>query len=128
VVAGVTKSGRPLFLKIAYNGPKALSELVQYDPQLIVGILGGSAMTTYDAFKMIADAQRYGARVALFGRKINLSEHPLTFIEMLRHIVDHDISAEEAVKVYHGRLQKLGIKPLGFDADQELTKTMMRYS
>ena len=71
-----TKSGRPLFLKIAYNGPKALSELVQYDPQLIVGILGGSAGTAYDAFKMIADAQRYGARVALFGRKINLVRTP----------------------------------------------------
>ena len=127
-LAGVTKNGRPLFLKIAYNGQKALSELVQYDPQLIVGILGGSAGTTYDAFKMIADAQRYGARVALFGRKINLSEHPLTFIEMLRRIVDHEISAEEAVKVYHDRLKKLGIKPLrDLAADLQPTKTMMRY-
>ena len=87
-LAGVTKRGRPLFLKIAYNGPKALTELVSYDPQLIVGILGGSAGTTYDAFKLISDAQKYGARVALFGRKINLSEDPLTFIEMLRRIVD----------------------------------------
>jgi hypothetical protein len=66
--------------------------------------------TTYEAFKMIVDAQRYGARVALFGRKINLSEHPLTFIEMLRRIVDHEIRAEEAVNVYHDRLKKLGIK------------------
>jgi len=127
-LAGVTKNGRPLFLKIAYNGQKALSELVQYDPQLIVGILGGSAGTTYDAFKMIADAQRYGARVALFGRKINLSEHPLTFIEMLRRIVDHEISADEAVKVYHDALQRLGIKPAhDLAADMQLTETMMRY-
>jgi hypothetical protein len=103
--------------------------LVQYDPQLIVGILGGSAGTSYDAFKMIADAQLYGARVALFGRKINLSEHPLTFIEMLRRIVDHEVSPEEAVKVYHGRLKNLGIKPLrDLAADLQLTKTMMRYS
>jgi hypothetical protein len=106
-----TRRGRPLFLKIPYNGPKALEELVHYDPQLIVGILGGSAGTTYDAFKMIADAQRYGARVALFGRKINLSEHPLIFIEMLCRIVDHEISAEEAVKAYHDRLKGLGIEP-----------------
>ena len=77
---------------------------------------------------MIADAQRYGARVALFGRKINLSEHPLTFIEMLRRIVDHEISAEEAVKVYHDALQRLGIKPLrDLAADLQPTKTMMRY-
>ena len=127
-LAGVTKRGRPLFLKIPYNGPRSLEELVNYDPQLIVGILGGSAGTTYDAFKMIADAQKYGARVALYGRKIKLSEHPLTFIEMLRLIVDHQLTAEEAVKVYHDALERLGIKPArDLGADMQLTKTMMRY-
>ena len=127
-LAGVTQRGRPLFLKIPYNGPTALEELVSYDPQLVVGILGGSAGTTYDAFKMIPDAQKYGARVALFGRKINLSEHPLTFIEMLRRIVDHQLTPEEAVKAYHDALQRLGIKPArDLAADRQLTKTKMYY-
>jgi hypothetical protein len=127
-LAGVTARGRPLFLKIAYNGPKALTELVSYDPQLIVGILGGSAGTTYDAFKLISDAQKYGARVALFGRKINLSEDPLAFIEMLRRIVDHQITAEDAVKAYHDSLQRLGLRPFRELAnDMQLTGTMMRY-
>ena len=86
-------------------------------------------MPSLETWRSVGHAQRYGARVALFGRKINLSEHPLTFIEMLRHIVDHEISAEEAVKLYHDRLQKLGIKPLrDLTADLQLTKTMMRYS
>jgi hypothetical protein len=75
-LAGVTEAGRPLFLKIVYHGPRAMEELAQYDPNLVVGILGGSAGTTYDAFKLIHDAQKYGARVALFGRKINNAEHP----------------------------------------------------
>lgn len=127
-LAGVTERGRPIFLKIPYNGPKALEELVAYDASLVVGILGGSAGTTYDAFKLIREAQRHGARVALFGRKINLSEHPLTFIEMLRHIVDDEITPEEAVKAYHGRLQELGIKPLrDLSADMNLTDTLNRY-
>ena len=56
-LAGVTEAGRPLFLKIVYHGPRAMEELVQYDPNLIVGILVGSAGTTYDAFKLIHDAQ-----------------------------------------------------------------------
>jgi hypothetical protein len=48
---------------------------------------------------------------------------------MLRRIVDHEISAEEAVKVYHDRLKKLEIKPLrDLAADLQLTKTTMRYS
>jgi len=110
-LAGVTEKGRPLFLKIAWRGPKAMEELVAYDPQLIVGILGGSAGTTYDAFKLIADAQKHGARVALFGRKINNAEEPLAFIEFLRRIVEGAISPEEAVKAYHGVLQTLKIHP-----------------
>jgi hypothetical protein len=110
-LAGVTKVGRPVFLKIPYNGPGPLEELVSYDPNLVVGILGGSAGTTMDAFQLIHDAHKYGARVALFGRKINLSEHPLTFIEFLRRIVDGEVTPEEAVKAYHGVLDKLGIKP-----------------
>ena len=44
--------------------------------------------TTYDAFKLLADAQKYGARVALFGRKINNAENQLAFVEFLRLIVD----------------------------------------
>ena len=40
-IAGQTKEERPLFLKIAYNGPKAMEDLASYDPEnLIVGILG----------------------------------------------------------------------------------------
>jgi hypothetical protein len=84
--------------------------------------------TINDAFKLISDAQAYGARVALFGRKINLSEDPLTFIEMLRHIVEHEITAEEAVKAYHGALGKLGIRPFrDLAEDMKLTGRMMRY-
>src|SRR6185437_3611558 len=70
-LAGVAQAGRPVFLKVVYHGPRAMEELVAYDPHLVVGILGGGAGTTYDAFKLIAEAQKYGARVALFGRKIN---------------------------------------------------------
>src|SRR3954462_9977641 len=83
----------------------------QYDSNLVVGILGGSAGTTYDAFKLIHDAQKYGARVALFGRKINNAEHQLGFIERLRMIPDGRIPPEEAVRAYHGILQTRNIKP-----------------
>ena len=110
-LAGVPEAGRPDFLKIVYHGPKAMEELAQYDPNLVVGILGGSAGTTYDAFKLIDDAQKYGARVALYGRKINNAEHQLAFIEMLRLITDGKITPEEAVRAYHGVLQAKGIKP-----------------
>lgn len=127
-LAGVPEAGRPLFLKIVYHGPRAMEELAQYDPNVVVGILGGSAGTTYDAFRLIHDAQKYGARVALFGRKINNAEHQLAFIEMLRLITEGRITAEEAVRAYHGILQARNIKPkLPLEKDLELTDQSMSY-
>src|SRR5215475_2096831 len=127
-LAAVPQSGRPLFLKIVYHGPRAMEELAQYDPNLVVGVLGGSAGTTYDAFKLIHDAQKYGARVALFGRKINNAEHQLAFIEMLRFITEGKISPEEAVRAYHGILHAKNIKPkLSLEKDLELTDPAMSY-
>jgi len=127
-LAGVPESCRPIFLKIVYHGPKAMEELAQYDPNLVVGILGGSAGTTYDAFRLIHDAQKYGARVALFGRKINNAEHQLAFIEMLRLITDGKVNPEEAVRAYHGILQGKGIKPHRSLADDlKLTDQAMSY-
>ena len=127
-LAGVPEAGRPIFLKIVYHGPKAMEELAQYDPNLVVGILGGGAGTTYDAFKLIHDAQKYGARVALFGRKINNAEHQLAFIEMLRFITDGKLSPEEAVRAYHGILQGKGTKPQrSLEEDLKLTDQSMSY-
>ncbi len=122
-LAGVAGPGRPVFLKIVYHGPKAMEELVAYDPHLVVGILGGGAGTTYDAFKLISEAQKYGARAALFGRKINNAECQLAFVEFLRRIVEGQISPEEAVKAYHGVLERLKIKPQRSLADDLTLQT-----
>lgn len=128
ILAGVPEAGRPLFLKIVYHGPKAMEELAQYDPNLVVGVLGGSAGTTYDAFKLIHDAQKYGAHVALFGRKINQAEHQLAFIETLCRITAGELGPEEAVRAYHGVLQGKGIKPhRPLDQDLVLTDQTMSY-
>jgi hypothetical protein len=119
-LAGVAQAGRPVFLKMVYHGPKAMEELVAYDPHLVVGVLGGAAGTTLDAFTLLHQTRKYGGRAALFGRKINQAENQLAFIEFLRHIADGVIEPEEAVKAYHSVLQKLGITPLR-PLEQDLT-------
>jgi hypothetical protein len=110
-LAGVMKADRPQFLKIVYNGPKALEELASYDPNLVIGILGGGTGTTRDTFELLDQAERYGARVALFGRKINQAEAPLALLTFMRQVTDGTLSPEEAVRAYHGELQKLKLKP-----------------
>jgi hypothetical protein len=127
-LGGVTAAGRPIFLKMVYHGPKAMEELVHYDPHLVVGVLGGSAGTTYDAFKLLSEAKKYGARVALFGRKINNAENQLAFIHFLRYIADGEITAEEAVRAYHAVLQRLGVKPQrSLEEDMVLRTNVMSY-
>lgn len=128
LLAGVPSASRPLFLKIPYAGPRALEELCTYDSSLVVGVLGGSAGTVHDAFALVADAKRHGARVALFGRKINAAEHQLSFVEHLRRVADDQIAPAEAVKAYHGALQTLGISPRrSLAEDLELTAGTARY-
>lgn len=127
-LAGVTKSARPVFLKMVYHGPKALEELVAYDPHLIVGILGGAAGTTHDAFRLIYETRKYGGRAALFGRKINQAECQLAFIEFLRYIADGVIEPEEAVRAYHAVLAKLNLNPnRPLEKDLEFQTAVMSY-
>jgi DhnA family fructose-bisphosphate aldolase class Ia len=111
-LAGVMEADFPLFLKLQYNGPRSMEELASYDPErLIVGILGGAAGTTRDTFELLSQAERYGARVALFGRKIHLAESPLEIVGLMRQVVARTVTPEEAVKAYHGALQKQKLKP-----------------
>ena len=111
-LAGVMEADYPKFLKLQYNGPRAMEELASYDPgHLIVGILGGAAGTARDTFELLSQAERYGARVALFGRKIHLAESPIDIVSLMRQVVARTVTPEEAVKAYHGELQKKKIKP-----------------
>ena len=123
LLAGVTDAERPLFLKIPYHGPAVMEELAAYDRRLVVGILGGSAGTTFDAFHQLLDAKAHGARVALYGRMINHSEHQPLFIQHLRWLADGELNdAAEAVRSYHAALQKAGVAPARSLAD-DLTAT-----
>jgi len=129
LLAGVTSRGRPIFLKIVYHGPKAMEALAAYDRSVVVGVLGGSAGTTMDAFHMLWEAKKYGARVALYGRKINNAEDQLSFIRYLRAVADDQIGPAEAVRAYHGDLQKLNIRPQrSLEDDLQQTETSSAYS
>jgi hypothetical protein len=127
-LAGVPRAGRPIFLKIPYLGPEVTEQLAAYDRSVVVGILGGGAGTTHDAFGLVADAKRHGARVALFGRKINAAEHQLSFVTILRAVADGEVAADEGVKAYHGELAKLGIRPhRSLEADLARSSTASAY-
>ncbi|MFL6132913.1 MAG: hypothetical protein ACJ72A_08925, partial [Nocardioidaceae bacterium] len=75
------------------------------------------------------EAKRHGARAALFGRKINGSEHQLEFVRHLRIIADGEASAEEACRSYHAALRRVGIRPRrSLEDDLQLTSTPTAYA
>jgi hypothetical protein len=111
VLSGVTAAERPAFLKVVYNGPRALEELVSHDPSLVVGILGGAAGTARDNFELLAQGVKHGARLALFGRKINLAESPQDMIALMWQVIRGELEPAEAVRAYHAALARKGLRP-----------------
>lgn len=125
-IGGMTKADRPLFLKMPFNGRKAMEELASYDTELVVGILGGGGGTTRDCLELIHQGEKSGARVALFGRKIKLAESPLDLLNMFRPVIERAISPEEAVKQYHAILKKKGLRPVrSLEDDQMITESVL---
>ena len=127
VLAGVTADERPIFLKVAYNGAHALAELVEHDPSLVVGILGGSAGTTLDTFELLRRAETNGARVALFGRRIQGAESQRALVARMRRVLEGELTPEAAVRDYHAALAAEGITPVrSLAADLQLTDPVLR--
>jgi len=120
LLAGVTAAERPQFLKMAFNGAGHLSELVGHDPSLVVGILGGSAGTTRDTFELLSQGEAHGARVALFGRKIQRSESQLDLLAGMRAVLSGKVTPEQGVIDYHDALRAKGLTPARSLADDQV--------
>jgi hypothetical protein len=126
-LAGVTAAHRPLFLKMPYNGADALAELVEHDPSVVVGILGGSAGTSRDTFELLHRAERHGGRVALFGRKIQRAESQLDLVGLMRPVLRGELSPADAVRAYHDALAKAEIvAQRSVEDDLEVTDPVLR--
>ena len=127
-LAGVLAAEQPVFLKIVYNGRRAMEQLAHYDPsRLVVGILGGGKSTTRETFELLARAEQAGARVALFGRKINYAESPLVLVGLMRRVLERELTPVEAVKAYHESLAGAGIRAvLTLAADLEISDPVLK--
>ncbi len=128
-LAGLTRADMPQFLKIPFNGPRATEEICSYDPaRIIVGVLGGGAGTTRDTLELIRQSEKYGARVALFGRKIQFSEDPEKLLTLMRAVLQGEIGTGEAVRDFHGHLAKRGKQPLrSLETDLEVTEPVLMH-
>lgn len=128
-MGSLTRAERPEFLKIAYNGPDALQELAAHDPALVVGVLGGGSGTNRDTFELVAQAERFGGRLALFGRKINMAENQPALIRWMRAVADRAATPAEAVRGYHADLTRLGLAPdRDLDSDLRISEDVLHHA
>lgn len=111
MLAGVPRTSRPEFLKVAYNGPDALEELAS-GLDVAVGVLGGPPGTANDTFTLVQQVKKHGGRLALFGRRIKMVDDSRLFTELLREVADTDLAPEEATRAYHSRLAAAGVTPM----------------
>lgn len=126
-MGSLTRAERPEFLKIAYNGPAALEELAGYDPSLVVGVLGGGSGTHRDTLELVAQTERFGARLALFGRKINAAEDQAALIRWMRLVADGDATPAQAVRGYHADLARQNlIADRDLDTDLRISEDVLK--
>ena len=128
-LAGLTKADMPQFLKIPFNGPRATEEICSYDPgRIIVGVLGGGAGTTRDTLELVRQSEKYGARVALFGRKIQFSEDPERLLNLMRAVLQGESGTEEAVRDFHDHLARSRKRPLrSLETDLQVTDPILMH-
>jgi hypothetical protein len=125
-LAGQAKIEKPLFLKIPFNGRRWMEELAGHDSSLVVGVLGGSGGTARDTFELLHQAEKSGAKVALFGRKIKLAESPADLVSLFRPVIEQEMTPTEAVKAYHAILAKEKLKPRrSLEEDLRITEAVL---
>ncbi len=89
MLAGVAPAGRPVFLKMVYHGPKAMEELVRYDPHLVIWNPRGIGRD--HVRRLSAPGRRpevRAPRLRSSGHKINSSREPARVRPVPRRIVD----------------------------------------
>jgi len=90
-------------------------------------LLGGGAGTTRDTFELLYQAEKYGARVALFGRKILGADSPLDIVRLMRAVADGKLKPLEAVREYHAELKKKKIVAArSIEEDSKVTEAALK--
>lgn len=86
-LAGLTDGANPRFLKIAYNGPRALEEPASLDFKTAVAIRGGGTARRTIVLNWCIRPKN-AARAALCGHKSTWPNAPLGMVRHMRAVAD----------------------------------------
>ncbi|HRU23054.1 MAG TPA: hypothetical protein P5569_03825 [Candidatus Latescibacteria bacterium] len=104
-MAHLRKRQRPLFIKTVYTTPAVWKALVEFDPTLVIGALGGQRINAKRTLELAHTTTEYGGKVILFGRAIFQEENPRAMCKALRAVLDRQMSPAEAHSAYQRTLR-----------------------
>jgi hypothetical protein len=91
---------RPLFLKTTFTTPQIWRELCDFDPEIVVGALGGARKSTLETLQLAQNVVENGGRAILFGRNIFEDPKPRQLCRLLREVLDRKLDADAAFELY----------------------------
>ena len=94
------KKERPRFIKTEFTSAQTWRELCEFDPNLIIGALGGPRQNTRKTLELAQAVVANGGRAALFGRTIFDDDNPRAIVRALRAVLDQSMSVNEAFDLY----------------------------
>ena len=99
------KNQRPVFIKTVYTTPEVWKSLVEFDPSLIIGALGGKRVNARRTLQLAHDATENGGKVILFGRAVFQEDNPRMMARALRAVLDREMAPDEAHQMYQRSLR-----------------------
>jgi hypothetical protein len=104
-MAHLRKQQRPVFIKTVFTTPSVWKALVEFDPTLIIGALGGQRHSAKKTLELAYDSTEHGGQVILFGRAVFQEENPRAICRLLRAVLDRQMSVADAATTYQRTLK-----------------------
>lgn len=105
ITSHLTRRQRPLLIKTQYLSETVWRELTGFDPELVIGALGGSYQNAETTLDLAHRVIRGGGRAVLFGRPVFMEQDPPGMCGAIRAVIDGVMSASQALDAYRKGLQ-----------------------
>jgi hypothetical protein len=96
----LTRKQRPLLIKTQYLSAAIWKELTGFDPELVIGALGGSYMNAETTLDLACRVIRDGGGAVLFGRPVFMEKDPPGLCRAIRAVIDGEMSPAQALDTY----------------------------
>jgi hypothetical protein len=100
IMSHLTRRQRPLLIKTQDLSEVIWRELTGFDPELVIGALGGSYRNAEETLGLACRVVNGGGKAVLFGRPVFMEEDPLGICRTIRSVIDGESTPDRALEMY----------------------------